>query len=210
MNHRARRIVETAACERRYGLADEKGAEYSGKGATYKEDGADTLANFKAVGERLGVSPVSVLLTYWLKHVDSITTAVREAEDGFCNDVGRSIRYAQGEGIVSRLDDARNYLDLLECLLIDTNAIGTHPEGEYEFHVPAKEVPWRKMTDWKAKENDPNGTDWQSRANQAAQIDSRGLIQSLDGVMRPPAVKDESVKNPGETQTPICETGEWT
>lgn len=136
MNHRMRRIVETLACERRYGIADAKGAEYSGKGSTYKETGADTLANFKNVAERIGGTPEQVLMTYLLKHIDSINTAVREAgtlKPPFI-DKGPCVIYAAGEGIVSRLDDARNYLDLLECLLIDNGHIEEQTDEQGELY----------------------------------------------------------------------------
>lgn len=151
MNHKQRRTVETAACERRYGIADEKGAEYSGQGSSYKESGADTLTNFKAVAERTGMTPVQCLLVYFLKHIDSITTTCREAEavdyrsTGIAVDFGgedRHDRYAEGEGIVSRLDDARNYLDLLECLLMDTGGIDDgilHQEFYERVNTPLSE-----------------------------------------------------------------------
>jgi hypothetical protein len=123
MNHKTRRIVETAACERRYGIADAKGAEYSGAGSTYKETGADTLRNFKSVAERVGITPEQALMVYLLKHVDSISTAVREASFPRDATVDPLSAYESGEGIVSRLDDARNYLDLFECVLIDLGLI---------------------------------------------------------------------------------------
>jgi hypothetical protein len=199
MNHKTRRAVETAACERRYGIADAKGSEYSGAGSTYKETGADTLANFKLVGDRLGISPVLVLLTYWLKHVDSITTAVREAELYNSNtDVGRSIRYAQGEGIVSRLDDARNYLDLLECLLIDTDAIPSSDKEEMVLTV----------TDSKGVHANIASHTWNELVDVTSSVErealtNAGLVEGLDGVWRGATTIDKSVKNPGERQTPI-------
>lgn len=144
MNHSDRRLVETNACTRRYGIADEKGAEYSGKGSTYKESGADTLANFKRVGERRGISAESALMVYLDKHMDSISTAVREAS-AYADIAGRVGRgpgaekvYAAGEGIRGRLDDARNYLDLLECLLVDRGLIefDFQPEGNHTPEQP--------------------------------------------------------------------------
>lgn len=78
-------------------------------------------------------------------------------------------------------------------------------QTEYEYHVIEHGAPWR------AKANEPNGTDWQHAATRilVKEAEDNGLIVGLDGIARPPAVKDESVKNPGEIQTPICETGEW-
>lgn len=257
MNHRMRRIVETLACERRYGIADQKGAEYSGKGSTYKETGADTLNNFKSVAERIGGTPEQVLMTYLLKHVDSINTTVREAgvytgqdENGY-TDAARSQQhriYAAGEGIVSRLDDARNYLDLLECLLIDNGHIEeawdeegmkyaeigegaadlkfpamqphqypgareaavdrpafahhdilalTPEDGEWEGEGTREDPIRPKRTDTSVP------TDEQYELMEKQKLEDAGLIECLDGVWRPGADKDESVKNPGERQVPI-------
>lgn len=272
MNHRMRRIVETLACERRYGIADAKGAEYSGKGSTYKDTGADTLANFKNVAERIGGTPEQVLMTYLLKHIDSINTAVREAgmytgqdENGYTA-AARSQQariYAAGEGIVSRLDDARNYLDLLECLLIDNDHIETVRDAEGEMYAqiglgavemvfPARqpgqddslafsgprtgygqnlpadltheagvlraenELKAAKITNparWVNPE--PKAYPLKSPAEMDAahydavdvvereMLEAEGLVECLDGVWRPAASKDASVKNPGEVQTPI-------
>lgn len=199
MNHKQRRIVETLACERRYKIADAKGAEYSGAGQTYKETGADTLANFKAVGERVGTTPEQALMVYLLKHIDSINTTVREAGDPFYSSVGQELIYAKGEGIVSRLDDARNYLDLLECLLIDNGHIGgeflnqpadwpaliaaTMPEGPEPWSEPLLETPERGVT--------------------RDDLSNAGMVEGLDGVWRGATTIDASVKNPGERQTPI-------
>lgn len=251
MNHRMRRIVETLACERRYGIADAKGAEYSGAGSTYQETGADTLRNFKAVSERIGGTPEQVLMTYLLKHIDSITTAVREAgiynEDENSDRVDARAVYAAGEGIVSRLDDARNYLDLLECLLIDNGhieevwdkegemyaAIG---EGAAELNFPARqpyqypgghedavEAKLEGGTFAHLREGEsveftitvPGGTpdpgllavQMEAKDQQEADLKNAGLVEGLDGVWRGKTTIDESVKHPGERQTPLYMQG---
>ena len=76
----------------------------------YTGQSKDVLANFKRVGERMGTPPMQPLLTYWLKHVDSITSILSQGVE----DV---------EGIASRLADARNYIDLIYAL---------HFEAEFE------------------------------------------------------------------------------
>jgi hypothetical protein len=80
------------------------------KRPAYTGGSEDVLANFKRVGERLGTSPMQPLLTYWLKHEDSITAILSKGVE----DV---------EGIASRLADARNYIDLIYAL---------HFESEFE------------------------------------------------------------------------------
>lgn len=94
---------------RRQGISEDKSKEYS--------RGDDVLRNFKEVGRRLGLDPSVVACVYLNKHIDSINTFIDKAKDletqelkGFMN---------EGEGIISRLDDARNYLDLLECILLE-------------------------------------------------------------------------------------------
>lgn len=233
MNHRMRRIVETLACERRYGIADAKGAEYSGAGKTYQETGADTLRNFKAVSERIGGTPEQVLLTYLLKHMDSITTTVREAADDFYSEVGQALIYAKGEGIVSRLDDARNYLDLLECLLIDNGHIEPAVDEQGELYTqigvgaealtfPAKQpyqYPGGREASVQSKlaggtfahhsqVDPPKNMESPQVAyviepEQEDALQNAGLVEGLDGVWRGATKIDESVKNPGEIQTPI-------
>lgn len=250
MNHRMRRIVETLACERRYGIADAKGAEYSGKGSTYKETGADTLANFKNVAERIGGTPEQVLMTYLLKHIDSINTAVREAAQHnpayvVFNRDPKTV-YAGGEGIVSRLDDARNYLDLLECLLIDNGHIEPQTDGQGELYkqigvgaaksAERLDAPGLKPGQYpgvrfSTSAGNPNNLDLttvrpegfktitekivdtpQQDAESDRILKEAGLVEGLDGVWRGKTKIDESVKNSGERQTPICygETGELT
>lgn len=218
MNHKQRRIVETLACERRYGIADAKGAEYSGAGQTYKETGADTLANFKAVGERVGTTPEQALMVYLLKHIDSINTTVREAGDPFYSSVGQELIYAKGEGIVSRLDDARNYLDLLECLLIDNEHIAAPRDQEglrdsnagipvvTAFEGDTMTVERRTFGYPGADSTSMSEEQWIENAEQhdeSLALSRAGLVEGLDGVWRGATTIDASVKNPGERQTPI-------
>ena len=75
----------------------EKGKEYT------IDDGsntADKFRNFRSIGERLNLDPKLVLLTYMLKHMDSIRTYVLYGNEG-------------SEGIKSRCQDLVNYSIML-------------------------------------------------------------------------------------------------
>lgn len=80
-----------------------KSKEYAGDG--------DRLENFHQQAAFQGVRPEEVALTHLLKHICSITKAVRER------------RYAwvwktdSGEGLKQRFTDARNYLILLAACI---------------------------------------------------------------------------------------------
>jgi hypothetical protein len=221
MNHKARRIIEQLACERRYGIADEKGAEYSGAGSTYKETGADTLHNFKSVAERTGCTPEQTLMTYLLKHIDSINTAVKEAAQCEAKRVTRTYQpddpnprevYAKGEGIVSRLDDARNYLDLLECLLVDLSCIGN--PAEYAVQEPGPDD-LAKLS----AEHFFRGVEYTEPEDPAVHLEIHkalygpDAIQGFDGVSRPRSAPEGTPIIPplcwgGSDQENPCEWGE--
>jgi len=98
-----KQIIETAN-KRRQAIMLNKGKEYS-KG---KED---VNYNFKVFAERYGVrlagTPEYSCLSYLCKHQISIETW---AQTG---------KLSSGEDIFSRLDDIRNYLDILESLIRD-------------------------------------------------------------------------------------------
>lgn len=53
-------------------ILESKGNDYADRG--------DRLINFKRIGERLGVGPMAVWATYFMKHVDAILTFVRDGE----------------------------------------------------------------------------------------------------------------------------------
>lgn len=123
MNHARKQEVVAAANRRRGAISDDKGPEYAGSAVHYQDDDQDVLANFKRQDDRWGYdgSGISSAFLYFGKHLDSIETYARgvkpllEAGDTYAaHDLG-----LKGEGILSRLDDARNYIDLIECLLID-------------------------------------------------------------------------------------------
>ena len=79
------------------------------KGKAYAGDG-DTLANFKRNAINLGLSKYQVWAVYFNKHIDSINNAVK-ANPQFPVD--------QSEGLEGRIMDAKNYLDILYCLITE-------------------------------------------------------------------------------------------
>ena len=79
-----------------------KGNSYAGSG--------DSLANFKRNAERLGLTPYQILAVYWNKHVDSINNAIQQNPKAPIDHT---------EGLRGRIIDAKNYLDILYCLLVE-------------------------------------------------------------------------------------------
>jgi hypothetical protein len=86
-------------------LLDEAFVVNDQKGKDYGAD-ADALANFKALGERLGMKPVQVWAGYAFKHFSAIETLVKKGE-------------LKSEAPRSRFVDAINYLILGAALLED-------------------------------------------------------------------------------------------
>ena len=80
-------------------LLTKKGDDYSGR--------EDRLANFKRLAKELGLTPQQVLWVYLRKHLDAITSYVKDGKFESC------------EGLRSRVVDAVNYLVLMECLRLD-------------------------------------------------------------------------------------------
>lgn len=139
MNHGTKVEILLRADQRRTGISDEKGAEYAGQADAYKDEDADVLANFKRQSKRWDISTIHVIGTYFGKHIDSIETFVREVTKPGLTWEEKVEIVEKGEGIVSRLDDARNYLDLFECLLYEERL---HPEYlTKERRPPGVEVP---------------------------------------------------------------------
>lgn len=133
------RILELAD-ERRNGISAQKGPEYAGSAARYADDDKDVLANFKRQGDRWGTSPLLPTGVYFGKHIDSIETFVREAtREGLTLAQQRELAY-KGEGILSRLDDARNYLDLMECLLVDLGILNDPRPEAYKLTPMLREL----------------------------------------------------------------------
>ncbi len=74
------------------------------KGHDYTLGSNDALGNFKLIASRTGLTPLQVFSVYFLKHVDSILTYVKNGE-------------LKSETIESRIQDAINYLLLLHGLI---------------------------------------------------------------------------------------------
>jgi hypothetical protein len=106
MNKKQREKIIKEANKRRQSIMTNKGSEYS------KGDD-DINYNFKEVAKRLGTrlagTPEYVCLVYLEKHLLSIE---KWAKDG---------KLSSGETIISRLDDIRNYFDILESLTKEEN-----------------------------------------------------------------------------------------
>ena len=75
----------------------------------------DRLLNFRQVAEFEGRTLAEVALTWLLKHIQSITLAVRSA------DYAWAWEKEGGEGLKQRIADARNYLLLLAACLEEEN-----------------------------------------------------------------------------------------
>lgn len=74
------------------------------KGGEYASD-ADALDNFKSGAADIGINPKQILWIYMSKHLKSIKSYIRK---------GHAL---STEPIEGRIQDARNYLFLLHCLI---------------------------------------------------------------------------------------------
>jgi len=74
------------------------------KGAEYASD-TDALANFKKRAEDIGIGPKQILWIFLSKHLDSIKSYIKKGH------------VISDEPIEGRIQDARNYLFLLSCLI---------------------------------------------------------------------------------------------
>jgi len=94
--------AETLRC-----LTDSKGQEYAGSD--------DQLANFKRLGNALGLPAEAILLVYLTKHMDSIQSYVRALTSD-------NLKHAPSlsEPITGRIDDAILYLILLKAIIIES------------------------------------------------------------------------------------------
>ena len=75
----------------------------------------DSLQNFREVAAFMGLRPAEVALTYLMKHIQSITLAVRYGKYSW------TWTTEGGEGLKQRIADARNYLLLLTACLEEEN-----------------------------------------------------------------------------------------
>ncbi len=97
-------------------LLQTKGREYTGGAEEGNE--RDVLHNFKDVAEQAGVTTVQAWSVYFLKHVSSIMTHIA--------DPSREM----SEGISGRIEDARTYLGLLQCILDEEAAVAADADRE--------------------------------------------------------------------------------
>lgn len=74
------------------------------KGAEYASD-ADALANFKKGADDIGINPKQILWIFLNKHLSSIKSYIKKGV------------VLSDEPIKGRIQDARNYLFLLQCLI---------------------------------------------------------------------------------------------
>lgn len=89
--------------QRELELLQTKGREYTGGAEAGNE--LDVLHNFKDVAKQAGTTPLQAWAVYFLKHVSSIMTHIADP-------------YREmSESIDGRIEDARTYLGLLQCLL---------------------------------------------------------------------------------------------
>ena len=127
MNSKDRLAIVASLQQQEIEMIDTKGREYTGGAALGNEN--DTLSNFKLVGERTGLHPLQAWSVYFLKHIDSIMTYVRDVAEAERD--GRAIRELS-EPINGRIVDARTYLGLLQCLIDDPQEPRpTHSQDDY-------------------------------------------------------------------------------
>ncbi len=96
MTNEARIKIIDEAIKRRKAIMDTKGNDYAGD--------SDVNMNFKRNAKLLGMRTQQIWAVYFMKHIDAIMTYVGDGK-------------IESEPIIGRLDDARNYLDILECLM---------------------------------------------------------------------------------------------
>lgn len=76
------------------------------KGADYTRHEEDRLSNFKRSAAAVGLDPLQVWAIFFNKHIDAIMAFIKTGK-------------TESEGITGRIDDAVNYLHLLEGILDD-------------------------------------------------------------------------------------------
>lgn len=85
-----------------YKIMESKGISYSGL--------EDKLGNFKRISKLTNVNPEKVLFVYLMKHIDAISSYIRE-------------EYKDSEHIKGRILDVINYMFLLSALLKEQNKL---------------------------------------------------------------------------------------
>lgn len=95
------RVMRQNSTIRRFEMADAKSIEYT------RGNADDRLCNFKRMAEEtehIADPTYRSWANYFLKHIDAIWEYLKTRKQGT-------------EGITSRIDDAHNYLDMLEGLV---------------------------------------------------------------------------------------------
>jgi hypothetical protein len=105
---------------------DSKGSEYSGTD--------DKFANFKRLSVSLGMPMEVILMVYFTKHIDSITSFVHKRSEG---KTVAEIESGLSEPITGRIMDAINYLFILAGMVQEVkndeliHNVIPKKEGEY-------------------------------------------------------------------------------
>lgn len=97
------------------------------KGDDYTQHEIDRLSNFKRNAIASGLTTKQVWTVYFLKHIDAIMSYVKTGKEG-------------SEPITSRLDDAINYLYLLEALIVEESTTKTPSVGDVIKILKDREV----------------------------------------------------------------------
>lgn len=92
--------------EQAMSMGDKKNKSYA--------DRADTLANFKRIAERLGLTKYQVWATYCNKHIDSINNAIKDNPD---------LPTDASESMQGRIIDVIVYSAILYCLLYEDEGV---------------------------------------------------------------------------------------
>lgn len=105
-------------------LLNTKGADYSGK--------QDRFLNFKANGERLGLSKYQIWSVYFAKHIDAIFNSIK---------IDPLNPKTNSEPLITRVQDAICYLTLLAGMMeedgqFETPATFIEPQRETPFPLP--------------------------------------------------------------------------
>lgn len=101
------------------------------KGESYANSDTDRLKNFRALSEELGTSMEQQLATYLLKHIRAINHWIKM---GSVPDGDLDVR---SDGIVGRIADAENYLDLLYVMIREKMAPRIRAADPTPLHRPA-------------------------------------------------------------------------
>ena len=77
-------------------------------------DKTDTLANFKRIAEKLGLTKYQIWATYFNKHIDSINNAIKD---------NPHLPIDASETLEGRLVDVIVYATILYCLLYEDGGV---------------------------------------------------------------------------------------